>query len=179
MNEDHGPFTGFDDPVENWSKLPHALIGAFPDIETVSELKVILYVLRHTWGFQEYDGAGKRITLDEFANGRKRRDGSRLDSGTGLSFNALRAGVRLAIRHGFLIRESDGRDAARASHLYRLRMRPTLSARGADFAPPDIHPCTPEVHDLHPGVSRECTPIREKYSGYKPEGRNTSNIPRW
>ena len=117
-----GQFQGFDNPEENWSKLPHALIDLFPWIQTVAELKIVLYVLRHTWGFQEYGGEGKRITLDEFSNGRKRRDGSRLDNGTGLSPNAVKAGVRAAVRHGFLIREDDGRDAARSSHKYRLRM---------------------------------------------------------
>ena len=120
--EEYGVFAGFEDPTENWSKLPHALIGAFPGIVTVSELKIILYVLRHTWGFGEYDDAGKRITLDEFANGRKRRDGSRLDGGTGLTPNAIKAGIKRAIRHGFLVQEGDGRDAARSSHKYHLRM---------------------------------------------------------
>jgi len=42
-------FPGFTEPTENWSKLPHSLIGALPDIRTVAELKVILYILRHTW----------------------------------------------------------------------------------------------------------------------------------
>ena len=107
---------------DGWTKLPHALIDRLPLITTTAELKVILYVLRHTWGFQDYEG-GRRMTLDEFAHGRKRRDGSRMDGGTGLSRNAIKAGVRAAVAHGFLIRESDGRDGGRSSYIYRLRTR--------------------------------------------------------
>ncbi len=117
------PFPGFSFPYEHWSKLPNALVDQFLRISTVAELKVLIYVLRHTWGFQEYD-RGKRITLDEFCHGRKRRDGSRIDGGTGLSPNAVKAGVRAAVDHGFLIQESDGRDAARNSYIYRLHMKP-------------------------------------------------------
>ncbi len=172
----HDPFPGFDDPTANFSKLPHSLIEAFPSIETVSELKVLLYVLRHTWGFGEYDGDGKRITLDEFANGRKRRDGSRLDGGTGLSYNAIRAGVRLAIKHGFLIREGDGRDAARGSHVYRLRMRPGDAERGSNFEPLDIKPCTPEVQTLNPCIS-EFEPRSEKDTQGRNKKKETSATP--
>jgi len=34
----------------------------------------VLYILRHTWGFQD---TSKRITSDEFEHGRKRIDGTR------------------------------------------------------------------------------------------------------
>ena len=71
-------FDGFDIPKENWSKLPNALIAALPLFTSASELKVVLYVLRHTWGYQEFDNP-KSITLDELAHGRKRKNGTRLD----------------------------------------------------------------------------------------------------
>lgn len=152
-----GQFQGFDNPEENWSKLPHALIDLFPWIQTVAELKIVLYVLRHTWGFQEYGGEGKRITLDEFSNGRKRRDGSRLDSGTGLTRNATRAGIRAAIADGFLIQESDGRDAACGSYKYRLRM--AGEAGGQTLTPSKIDPqcikdCPPEDQTLTPSGAK-------------------------
>jgi hypothetical protein len=89
-------------PDHNWTKLPNELIEALHIVETLGELMVVLYVLRHTWGFQKY-GITKRITLDEFQHGRKRRDSSRLDSGTGLSPNCLKDGIRRAVAHGFLL----------------------------------------------------------------------------
>jgi len=110
-------FSGFAPPVENWSKLPHELIDALPLIETIGEMKVILYVLRHTWGYQDEE---KRITLDEFCDGRKRRDGSRLDNGTGLSKPTVIDGIERAVKHGFLEVETDERDKGRVKKLYRL-----------------------------------------------------------
>jgi DNA-binding PadR family transcriptional regulator len=112
-------FDGFEVPLHNWSRLPHALVEALPLIETGSELKVILYILRHTWGFQDSE---KAITLDEFAHGRKRRDGSRLDAGTGLSVGAIREGLARAEAHGFIRVETDQRDKARVRKTYRLAM---------------------------------------------------------
>jgi hypothetical protein len=116
------PFGGFEMPDQNWSKLPPALIEALPIVETVGELKVLPYVLRHARGFQEF-GLAKRFTLDEVQHGRKRRDGSRLDGGTGLSLNGIKDGVRRAVAHGFLVQEVEHRrDRGRRLHLFRLRM---------------------------------------------------------
>ena len=105
-----------------------ALIDELGRIATFAELKVILYVLRHTWGFQDYD-AGRRITLDGFCHGSKRSDWARLDSGTHLSLNSIKAGVRAAVAHGLPVRESDGRDAARSSYVYQPRRTADQSVR--------------------------------------------------
>lgn len=114
-----GKFSGFPDPEENWSKLPHVLIDALPLIETVGELKIILYILRHTWGYHDDE---KRISLDEFENGRKRKDGVRIDNGTGLRRNTVKDGIKRAVKHGFIIVEEDNRDPARIKRFYRLHM---------------------------------------------------------
>ena len=110
-------FEGFADPTENWSKLPHQLIDALPIIKTVSEVKVILYILRHTWGFHETE---KRISLDEFAHGRKRKGKPRMDGGTGLSVPSIRAGIHEAIKDGFILVETDSRDKGRVKKFYSL-----------------------------------------------------------
>ena len=119
-------FQGFRPPTENWSKLPHELINALPLIETIGEMKVILYVLRHTWGYQDDE---KRISLDEFQNGRKhshrylkRHPDSppRIDNGTGLSVNTIKDGIERAVKHGFLEVDEDATDKARIKRWYRL-----------------------------------------------------------
>ncbi len=139
-----------DDPQDSgWTILPYELVDHFPLISSFAEILVILYVLRHTWGYQDYSGS-RRITLDEFSHGRKRRDGSRLDSGTGLSRNAIKAGVRAAVAHGFLIQEPDDRDGGRRSYVYRLHM--------ADDAPSPEQgdqPLTPSDPDGHPSLPPE------------------------
>src|SRR5205807_4456594 len=91
-------------------------------IQNLSELKVVLYILRHTWGYQEYDAA-KHITIDEFVNGRKRRDGTRMDIGTGLSERAVINGLALAEKHGFIVCEVDDSDLGRVKKSYKLKMQ--------------------------------------------------------
>jgi hypothetical protein len=86
-------FDGFEYPDQNWSKLPHQLSDELlADIETVAELKVVIYLLRHTWGYQEF-GIFKHITVDEFIRGRKYKNGERMDRGTGLSEMSVRRRV--------------------------------------------------------------------------------------
>jgi len=119
-------FMGFPIPKENWSKLPHLLFDYLASMSH-AELKVVLYVLRHTWGFSEF-GKLKRITLDEFRYGRKKRDGSRMDAGTGLSVNAIKDGIGRAVERGFLVQVLEtGRDAGRRSHSYMLNMEQRVS----------------------------------------------------
>ena len=172
-------FPGFQSPDRNWSKLPHALIGALSIIQTVSELKVILYVLRHTWGYQEYD-ITKRITIDEFRNGRKRRDGIRIDNGTGLSCHAVRDGVRRAVAHGFLVQENEThRDRGRRSYVYRLNMVNT-DTRGVNSAPlmvkdgpPDGQTLPPRASEFAPRSEKETT---ERNNGKKQEEKAASSV---
>jgi DNA-binding PadR family transcriptional regulator len=112
-------FQGFAEPQENWSRLPHVLINALPIFETKAELSVVLYILRHTWGYGDEE---KKITLDEFMNGRKRKDGTRIDSGTGMVKQSIINGLQRAEQHGFIEVEVDDSDKARIEKFYSLRM---------------------------------------------------------
>jgi hypothetical protein len=115
-------FPGFDLPQQNWFKMPSMWTDITADISSIAELKVIEYVLKHTWGYQEY-GIKKRITIDEFRYGRKRQDGSRLDRGTGLSKQSVINGIKAAVGDGLLAEEVDDRDRARVKKYYFLRMK--------------------------------------------------------
>lgn len=116
-------FAGFPEPKSNYCRVPNELFAAFPEFTSMSELMVVLYVLRHTWGFQDFE-EGKRISVDEFMHGRKRRDGSRLDDGIGMSAPAVRRGIRAAVEHGFLEVTVDDTDKARVRKYYQLKMVP-------------------------------------------------------
>lgn len=116
-------FEGFPAPEQNYSKMPHCLIDALPQMRSEAEVKCVLYILRHTWGYSEYDEP-KHMTLDEFQRGRKRKDGSRLDNGTGLTKPSVIKGLRAAEKHGFIeIKFGDISDGGRVEKLYRLAMR--------------------------------------------------------
>ena len=110
-------FDGWKKPEQNWSRLPHQFIENLPTFTSKSELCVVLYVMRHTWG---YDDDYKRISLDEFKNGRKKKDGTRIDNGTGMSINAIKSGIEQAVKHGFLTVGRDESDKARIKQYYSL-----------------------------------------------------------
>jgi DNA-binding PadR family transcriptional regulator len=103
--------------------------------------------LRHTWGYQEY-GIKKHITIEEFVNGRRRQDGTRMDRGTGLSERAVYDGLRKAVANGLVDEETDDTDRGRVKKFYSLRMRPN--------ATPDEAPQTLQsgVQSLHPDLQR-------------------------
>src|SRR5919199_5034664 len=117
------PFPGFDRPESNYSRMPTSGTDITAEIDNIAELKVVEYILRHTWGYQEYD-IKKHITVDEFVHGRRRQDGSRLDKGTGLSERAVRYGLGNALEHGLIEEEVDDSDRGRIKKSYSLRMRP-------------------------------------------------------
>jgi hypothetical protein len=124
MHEDQqtsAGLAGFDVPHRNWFKLPHAWTDLTAQMRSRAEQKVVEYVLRHTWGYQEYGGL-KRITLGEFAHGRRRADGTRLDRGIGMRKQAIIRGIRQAVADGFLVEEVDDRDRGRTKKFYGLRM---------------------------------------------------------
>ena len=147
--------TKFSPPTENWSKMPHELINTFPEIETLGELKVILYILRHTWGFQDDQ---KKITLDEFVNGRKRRDRTRLDNGTGLSRGTVRNGLERAEAHGFIEVEIDDSDLGRVKKHYSLCIGGIeSSSQGVKDQPPGVQKSTPRGPKVTPPTEKDTT----------------------
>src|SRR5690349_666224 len=77
-------FAGFVPPTSNYFQMPNEWTNITAEIESLAELKVIEYVLRHTWGFHEF-GICKAISIDEFMYGRRKAGGDRMDKGTKLS----------------------------------------------------------------------------------------------
>lgn len=159
-------FHGFDIPRQNWFKMPNNWTDITAEISSIAELKVVEYVLKHTWGYQEY-GLRKRITNDEFMHGRKRKDGTRIDKGTGLTKPSVIAGLKAAIERGLLIEEIDDSDLGRVKKYYSLRMQEGLSEEieAADETPPTLPDAErgnelgvktfyPRVKDLNAGVKK-------------------------
>jgi len=116
-------FPGFWHPDlnEGHTKLPHELIERLNRIESLAELKIILYIMRHTWGFQEFDKP-KKITVDEFMSGRKRSDGTRFDNGTGLSSWGVQEGIAKALADGFITCKVDDHDKGRIKKKYAINI---------------------------------------------------------
>lgn len=156
-------FSGFMPPVENWSRLPHELIAALPIFETKAELAVVLYILRHTWGFNDDN---KKITLDEFENGRKKANGERIDNGVGMTKPSIVDGLKRAEKHGFIDVETDDSDKARIEKFYSLQML-------KDLTPGDVKRFNTGGKEILPRSEKE-TIERTKDSRDKPAERKTS-----
>ena len=166
-------FSGFPTPKQNWFKMPNEWIDLCAEIGSLAEIKVVQYVMRHTWGHQEY-GIRKRISVDEFMNGRQRIDGGRMDKGTGLSKPSVIAGIKSAVQRGFLIEEVDDSDKARVKKYYSLKMRPD-----GDNSYPENEVSEepePEIATKNGGVKNLNAGVKNLYSGVKkvyPRGKES------
>jgi hypothetical protein len=72
-------FAGFE--RSNTTPIPDALFDELLSLLSGAELKVLLYIMRRTWGFKKDTDA---ISLSQFQNGIVTYDGVRLDSGCGI-----------------------------------------------------------------------------------------------
>lgn len=164
---------GFPIPEQNYSKLPHVLIEQLPNIDSMAELKVVLYLLRHTWGFSEY-GKPKKITTDEFMSGRKKSDGSRMDGGTGLSNNSVITGLEKAVEHGFIVVEVDDTDKARIEKCYSLNMS---GVQDLHSEPQDLHSGCAKVAQRSEKETKERNPKKVKGGADKPRAARANDFP--
>jgi hypothetical protein len=127
-------FPGFDEPESNYFRLPRDWTNITAKLNSLAEVKVVEYILKHTWGYHEY-GVLKHITMDELMNGRKysrekaREVGhERMDDGTGLSHEGVRVGLQRALLDGLIDEAIDDSDRGRIKKLYTIRMRPPSDA---------------------------------------------------
>lgn len=147
-NRERPVFDGFPWQIlsDGYSSLPNVWINIVASIENLSELKVVLYLMRHTWGFQEYDQF-KHITLDGFINGRKRKDGTRMDCGTQLTEKAVIKGLKLAVEHGLIVEDIDDSDPGRTRKSYKLKMLPA-EEEGLNTIQGDLNTIQPGLDSL-------------------------------
>lgn len=84
----------------NYTMVPDQLFDEqLPDLSG-AELKVLLYIIRHTFGWKK---DSDNISLSQMVNGITRRDGSRIDRGTGVSKRTLLVVLRDLEDKGFII----------------------------------------------------------------------------
>jgi predicted transcriptional regulator len=122
-NEDKFWFGGLVKPDTQFTRIPHYIIENL-HVMSGSEVKVLFYLLRHTWGFSEFsDRDIKPLSIDEFMHGRKRSDGSRMDQGLQLSKPSILKAIDGLMEKGLLVRYIDNSDLARIKIHYRPRLK--------------------------------------------------------
>jgi chemotaxis protein histidine kinase CheA len=82
-------FSGFHFP--NYTPVPDQVFDELLTVLTGAELKVLLYICRRTFGFKK---ESDNISLNQMLNGLVKKDGTRLDNGTGLSKPTLLKALR-------------------------------------------------------------------------------------
>jgi phage replication O-like protein O len=88
--------------IPNSTQIPDVILDQWMAALSGAELKVVLYVARRTFGFgKESDN----ISLNQIASGIKKRDGTVLDRGTGLSVSSVARAVKTLEEQKILIRQ--------------------------------------------------------------------------
>lgn len=102
MNRDRKTqeFKGF--YVPNSTPVPDNFFDELLVDLSESELKVVLYIMRRTFGFKKHDD---NISISQMLNGIVKKDGTRLDRGTGLSKPAITKAVKSLVNRGVLVTE--------------------------------------------------------------------------
>jgi hypothetical protein len=95
-------FHGFGRPT--YTQVPDEVFDELLSKLSGAELKVLLYIIRRTFGFKKESDS---ISLSQLVNGIRTRDGERLDSGTGLSKGAVAMAVKSLEAKGVLLAERD------------------------------------------------------------------------
>src|SRR5258707_9477912 len=112
-------FNGFAEA--NTTPVPDVLFDELLSELSGAELKVLLYIIRRTFGFKK---TSEQISLQQVRMGITTRDGRVLDRGTGLSLSATQSAIKGLIEKGVLLAKRN-RSAQRGDEAttYRLRLR--------------------------------------------------------
>jgi hypothetical protein len=164
-----GKFLGFIYPApKGHSQLSNDWFDEIiSQIDNVAELKVVLYVFRHTCGFQK-PTTPVQLTNDEFMNGRTRYlDGTRMDRGTGMSEMSIRNGLKKAEKHGYIISTSDtsNKGNIRKSYVLHFLEGVQILDLTTSESPEGVQDLDPQVQTLDRGG----TQFREKHLKFVPQ----------
>jgi hypothetical protein len=98
-------FEGFGEPT--FTGIPNKFLDFLMQDLSESELKVMLYIFRHTYGYTTQYGdrkAADAISYSQFLDGIKRHDGSQVDRGAGVSERSLTAALAKLIDKGYIFK---------------------------------------------------------------------------
>jgi hypothetical protein len=91
----------------NFTQIPNYFLDELMSELSDSELKVLLYIMRRTYGFQK---KGDKISISQLQKGITNSDGVQIDRGTGLSNRSIINAVRSLEKIGvILVKSENGR----------------------------------------------------------------------
>jgi hypothetical protein len=111
-------FRGFAPPY--YTQVPDQLFDELLPHLSGAELKVLLYIIRRTFGFKKDSDA---ISLSQICGGIKKRDGTMLDEGTGLSRQTAIVAVKaLELKEIIIAKRQSGDDGVHETTTYGLSL---------------------------------------------------------
>jgi len=103
----------------NSTQVPDEILDRWMADLSGAEFKVIMYIVRRTYGFQK---DGDTISLRQIVGGIVKRDGTRLDSGTGLNKDTVCKSLASLEKRGFIYRESRKDETGDLPNYYSLNL---------------------------------------------------------
>ncbi len=166
--------------IPNSTQIPDVILDHWMAELSGAEFKVLLYIARRTYGFgKESDN----ISLNQMAAGIKRRDGTCLDQGTGLSRSGVKSACNSLIERGILVRvnnrSEENRECEESTYRLNLYAAPAgvgqkkahLGQNSAQLGQVEAYPGQEEVQvgqkEAYPG--HEVAHLGQKNAGGRPE----------
>src|SRR5512135_1832545 len=152
-------FLGFTSP--NYTQVPDELFDALMVELSGAELKVLLYIIRRTFGFKRDSDT---ISLSQMLSGLKTGDGRQLDRGVGLTKKPLLAALRsLAERGVILIERRTSAERGNEPTSYRLNIRTGTADQEEKKTPPPLGEKLPQAlgGEIPPSPRGSFSPTQE------------------
>lgn len=132
----------------SFTPIPDVLLDEFLAELSGSEIKVMLYIARRTYGFQKQHD---EISVSQMERGITKRDGTVLDRGTGLTRRSIISCVGSLVDKGLLMKVRNY-DPRRGDTANTYCMTPPKPCDSEEAASPDpgCKNYTPRVQKLHP-----------------------------
>lgn len=145
-------FAGFTSP--NYTQVPDELFDQLMPVLSDAELRVLLYIVRRTFGFKRTSDS---ISLSQMVNGITTREGQVLDTGTGLSKSTVARGLKgLREKQVIIATRNSSKERGDQPTTYRLRFKSEASSdKPVTNGPLSRQQDTPRVSPTRQAVSRE------------------------
>ena len=145
------PFAGFSRP--NYTQVPDELFDQLMPHLSDAELRVVLYIIRRTFGFKRESDA---ISLSQMVSGITTKDGRTLDSGTGLSKSTVARGLAgLRAKSVILAERNSSQTHGNEPTTYRLHLTQDSTQKKDQSAPVSQQRDTPRVSKARQAVSQQ------------------------
>lgn len=143
-------FEGF--ASSNYTQVPDELFDLLLPTLADNELRVLLYIIRRTFGFKRDSDT---ISLSQMVNGITTREGQVLDTGTGLSKSSVARGLKSLRERGVIVATRNA-SAERGDQptTYRLRFKTDSTPEKTKPIPLSQQQDTPRVPKVAQAVSQ-------------------------